>query len=542
MPMFCLRRRLSWSLAVASWAGLAGYVQGASNAGPSESDRLFASQQIPHLRIEIPPEGMEILRHYQFDINDLMERTNVLATVREGKTVYTNVAVHIKGHLGSFQPVDSKPALTLNFDKVAKGQRFHGLQKISLNNSVQDSSYVSEQISRELFLAAGIPTPRAAHATADLNGRALGLFVLLEGWNKQFLKQHFRNPNGNLYDGGIGRDITWLMDASGDHPDGRTLVDILIGSCGETNPVIRLAEIKQVLDYDRYMTFFAMEVLTAHWDGYTLNRNNFRVYEDPEIQKLVFLPHGMDQMFGVWRMRPTSSITPMMRGIVSDAIMRTAEGRLNFIERLSYLATNVVNVAKLCARVDEISAKIQPALEQDPSALQSQQQSAAQLRSRIIARVASVREQLPTANEPVHFDAAGSFPLSGWEFKRDSGSPSFSRLQNGHELQVSAANRLAYGSWRTTVRLGDGSYELIGRLKLQDFGTGPGVKNPGATVRISGERFARMTTNAPDWTTVRYDFTNSGVADLEVVCEFRGFKGRVIFDADSLRVVRKANH
>src|SRR5215470_4974149 len=94
----------------------------------SGTDDLFTGKSIPHLSIEISPEGMEILRHYDFDINDLMERTNVLATVREGKAVYTNVAVHLKGHLGSFRPVDSKPALTLNFNKEAKGQRFHGLE------------------------------------------------------------------------------------------------------------------------------------------------------------------------------------------------------------------------------------------------------------------------------------------------------------------------------------------------------------------------------------------------------------------------------
>ena len=123
----------------------------------TKSDELFLTKSIPHIRIEISPEGLEILRHYEFDINDLMERTNVLATVREGKTVYTNVAIHLKGHLGSFRPVDSKPALTLNFDKNAKGQRFHGLQKIHLNNSVQDYSYLSEQISRELFLRAKQP-------------------------------------------------------------------------------------------------------------------------------------------------------------------------------------------------------------------------------------------------------------------------------------------------------------------------------------------------------------------------------------------------
>src|SRR5882762_8640203 len=78
---------------------------GAQVAKDGDTGKLFTGKTIPHLRIEIPSEGMEILRHYQFDINDLMERSNVLATVREGQTVYTNVAVHLKGHLGSFQPL-----------------------------------------------------------------------------------------------------------------------------------------------------------------------------------------------------------------------------------------------------------------------------------------------------------------------------------------------------------------------------------------------------------------------------------------------------
>src|SRR3954462_6268323 len=128
--------------------------QGQAQPPKHNTDDLFGTSAIPHIQIEVPPEGMEILGHYDFDINNLMERTNVLATIREGKAVYTNVALHLKGHLGSFRPVDSKPAFTLNFDKNADGQRFHGLQKLHLNNSVQDYSYVSEQISRELFLKA----------------------------------------------------------------------------------------------------------------------------------------------------------------------------------------------------------------------------------------------------------------------------------------------------------------------------------------------------------------------------------------------------
>ena len=500
------------------------------------ADDLFTGNSIPFIEIEVPPEGMEILRAYEFNINDLMERTNVLATVREGNVVYTNVALHLKGHLGSFQPVDSKPALTLNFDKAAKNQTFHGLEKISLNNSVQDRSYVSEQVSRELFQSAGIATPRAAHATVSLNGRALGLYVLVEGWNKQFLKRHFKNPKGNLYDGGFGKDITSFLDVTtGDEPGNRTLLDILGGASKNPDLTNRLSEIRQVLDLDHYLTFFAMEIITAHWDGYSLNKNNFRVYENPETGKLVFLPHGMDQMFGVWRMKPTSSITPMMHGLVSDSIIRTEEGRRLYLARMRELMAKVVDAAKLCARVDEICAKIRPALSNEM--LQYQQQAATQLKMRINARVASIREQLPAANEPVKFDAQNSYAMKEWEFRRDSGSPSYAR--RGTELHLLASGRPAYGSWRSLVRLGEGDYRLEGKVKLVNPEWGLVATNrPGVTIRVSGERLANMVTNAPNWRTISYDFPVHGLADLEVVCEFRATRGEAIFDVESLRVIK----
>jgi len=86
-------------------------------------------------------------------------------------------------------------------------------------------------------------------------------------------------------------------------------------------------------------------------------------------------------MFGVWRMKPTSSITPMMHGLVSDAIIRTPEGRQRYLERLGYLVTNVVDVAALSRRIDELSAKIRPVLTNDPSVIEYQQQAAEQLRA-----------------------------------------------------------------------------------------------------------------------------------------------------------------
>src|SRR5947199_6817880 len=110
-----------------------------SKSRRSAGDDLFTDGVIRRLRIEISKDGMATLRKYHFDRNAMdVERVPVPATIREGTAVYTNVAIHLKGGYGSFRPVNDKPGLTLNFDKFASGQRFHGLQKISLNNSVQD--------------------------------------------------------------------------------------------------------------------------------------------------------------------------------------------------------------------------------------------------------------------------------------------------------------------------------------------------------------------------------------------------------------------
>jgi spore coat protein H len=187
------------------------------------SDDLFTNHAIRHLRIEIADPEMRILSAPVARNRNAGERPSVPATVREGTLVWTNVAIHLKGSFGSFRPVYNKPALTLNFDKLAETQRFHGLQKISLNNSVQDPSFMSEKICRELYTAAGVPVPRVDYATAELNGRNLGLFVLAEGWNKQFLRRHFPNGKGNFYDLGGSHDVDKPMEAAfGESPTDHT--------------------------------------------------------------------------------------------------------------------------------------------------------------------------------------------------------------------------------------------------------------------------------------------------------------------------------
>ena len=198
---------------------------------PPPGEDLFVDGYIPALRIEIPDAGVTGLRR--------SPRRYVRATVKEGTIVYTNVAIHLKGGPGSYRELDDVPAFTLNFDRFADGQRFHGLKKIHLNNSVQDRTFLSEKISRELFEVAGVPAPRAGNAKVDFNGRELGLYVLVEGVNKQFLGRYFKDTTGNVYDGHSQSDVTRNLPTNSGENRGRSYM-FASACCGR--PGVRLED------------------------------------------------------------------------------------------------------------------------------------------------------------------------------------------------------------------------------------------------------------------------------------------------------------
>jgi spore coat protein CotH len=173
---------------------------------------LFTGYTVHRIQIEISSDGLAALRRHP--------REYVLATVRVAGEAYEEVGIHLKGSTGSFRDVDDKPAFTVDFDQFNPDQKCDGLSKIHLNNSVEDSSYVNERLGADLFRAAGVPTPRVAHAMVELNGRSLGLYVLKEGFTKEFLGLHFTRTDGNLYDVGSGNEVTERMRRnSGAGPD-----------------------------------------------------------------------------------------------------------------------------------------------------------------------------------------------------------------------------------------------------------------------------------------------------------------------------------
>ena len=508
---------------------------------PDETDAFFASEQISRLQIQLSPSALNSLRRDP--------RTYVRGTVREGDMTYENVGIHLKGAAGSFRPIDDQPALTLNFDKFKEDQRFHGLDKLHLNNSLQDPSFLTELICSELFLAAGVPAARTTHAVVELNGRKLGLYVVKEGFTKSFLKRHFANPKGNLYDGGFLKDITEPMERISGTEDGQPAVERLVKACRINDPNLRLTELEKRLDVERFISFLVVEMMTWHWDGYLMKANNYRLYHDPETDRIVFLPHGMDQMF--WQ--PGGTIFPTSEGMVASRLLSATGIRTRYRTRAAELTTNVFQADRLTERIRLVAKRIRPALaETDPHGGKSHDVAVKTLIRQITQRAAYLNRVLIEAEvKPLAFDAQGEAPLGKWRSRLDSGGAQFRQTEQAGRpvLIVEAAStdtsepraepEPCLASYRIQVLLEPGHYRFLGRIKTEEVvPASVSVRGSGAGLRISGRPRQEGLVGSVDWRELRYDFRVKEAEEIELICDLRAQSGRALFEAGSLKLKR----
>jgi hypothetical protein len=492
----------------------------AATSATKEAD-FFTDPRVRLFQIEIAEEGLASLRR--------APRAYVSATVREGNHTLTNVAIHLKG-MGSFRTVDEKASFAVKFDEYARDQQYLRFTKLMFNNSVQDPTYLAEWLATGLFRDAGLPAARVTHARVRLNGRDLGLYVVIEGMNKRFLKQHFRNANGNLYEGYL-QDIDTVLDQDGGPTTDQADVQALLAACSVPDLTQRFSSISRVLDVDKFASFAAMEILTGHWDGYAIHTNNYRLYHDPAADKMVFITHGLDWAFR----RPNISIQPPLKSIVGRAVFQTSEGQKLFREKIGTLYTNVFRVPAITNRLNEALAKLRSA-GWKPAELAKLERNASLMSERIQLRGTRVAEQLAGIPPPQLQFADGSARLSGWRDESDRGEPQMDQVDydGRNTLHIAAAGGRSRGSWRTQVYLPRGRYRFEGMARCE------GIRSGSAGLRISGGQRNTGMSGTSVWQPLSHEFevVEPGL-DVECVCDFYGIAGQVWFDVDSFRLRRR---
>jgi spore coat protein H len=353
-----------------------------TNSASGKEDDPFAHPRVYHFKIELGDSALESLRKQPHQY--------VKATLTEGTTTYSGVGIRVKG--GTNAPsIDKKPGLSVKFNEFAKGQAFHGHNRFLLNHSQSDPTYLAEAIAGDVFRAAGVPAGRVTFARVELNGRDLGLYVVGEAMNRDFLTQYFKKTKGNLYEGS-NADITEKLEKdSGDSSSDQSDLRALAKAAQEPDLAERWKKLGQVLDLDRFLSFVAGEVLVWHQEGYALAHHEYRIYHDPASDHFVFLPHDIGHICA----KTDGPIIPEWQGLVAKAVISTPAGQKQYLERVAKVLNDAFKVDALQHRVDELATVVRPALaEGDATALKAFEAALPQLRDRMAKRAAFAQREL----------------------------------------------------------------------------------------------------------------------------------------------------
>lgn len=488
----------------------------------------FWSGPFPSVEVSFAPTEWEYLNRDA--------RRYCKSTVVEGAKAYQDVALKLKGSAGSFQGPEGKPGLTLSFDYYKHAELFHGIEKIHFNNGAQDGTYLNEQIAGEMARKAGVPASRCLHGFVKFHGRDLGLYVVKEAFTKDFLSAFFTNVSGDLYDGGFVHDLDEHMEKDkGDITDNGPLKE-LIAASQEGDNAKRWERLGKILDADAFASYCAMEAIVCHWDGYSFNRNNYRLYRDPDSGKFHFFLHGMDQTFG-------DANFPLMRDFgatVSNGFMRCPEGVALYKTKLSAIYETVLKPVDWGARVTEVGGQVREALnEKNPQWAKDYAGQIVNAHDRVTQRIAAIGKMLGDLPKPFTFDAQGVAKLpKDWQ-PEGAAAQIEERADDGKPCLYVRADGETVGSWRKTLSLEPGNYRFEGRLRVKGVVASQSSSGEGAGLRISGGTRNGVNALAGDaaWQNVAFPFTAPG-GDVVLVMELRASKGELWCEKNSLQIVR----
>ncbi|HKO49081.1 MAG TPA: CotH kinase family protein [Polyangiaceae bacterium] len=301
---------------------------------------------------------------------------------------FTGVEIKKKSFCGSLTTgANEKPSIKLKFASSSARDAM-GLQYIDLNNSRQDDSYVRQTLGYYLYGLAGVPHPRANYAKVQVvtpSATENLVYVNVEPLRGSFINNpanKFSNRTitqsgssdarvpGNLYEFTIGDDfntdmLTYVGPEKVSAIQGPTKPDLRY-AVSRLNADRSAATFQDLFNADQFATFWAMEVLLKHWDGYTVGRNNTYVYNDvvatsgtqsPATVDFKFIPWGIDQI--LQKSRTFTVVNPSVAG----SAMYGSELHKRFMNAVASLKSTVFSRAMLDGaiktRIDTLQSQLQ---------------------------------------------------------------------------------------------------------------------------------------------------------------------------------------
>jgi len=129
------------------------------------------------------------------------EEYSVCSVVIDGEAI-NNVGIRGKGNtsLSTVSSMDSdRYSFKIEFDQYDSTKTYHGLDKLSLNNIIQDNTYMKDYLTYQMMGEFGVAAPLSSYAYITVNGEDWGLYLAVEAVEESFLQRNYGNDYGDLY-------------------------------------------------------------------------------------------------------------------------------------------------------------------------------------------------------------------------------------------------------------------------------------------------------------------------------------------------------
>ena len=157
----------------------------------------------------------------EFIDNATSEQYYAANVVIDGEA-YKNVGIRGKGNT-SLSTVSSlgseRYSFKIEFDQYDSSISYYGLDKLSLNNLIQDSTMMKDYLTYTMMNEFGAAAPLCSFVYITVNGEDWGLYLAVEGVEDSFLERNYGSDYGELYKpdsmsfgGGRGNGKDFNMD------------------------------------------------------------------------------------------------------------------------------------------------------------------------------------------------------------------------------------------------------------------------------------------------------------------------------------------
>lgn len=280
----------------------------AASSAPEYSRRLFDDSYVHILDIRIGD--------WDAFLAAATEENYTECDVEIDGEVFSSVGLRAKGN-NSLRLVNEygleRYSLKIEFDHFQDGNTYYGLDKLSLDSSYQDNSYMKNYLAYDMMDYMGVPSPLCSYVWVTVNGEDWGLFLAVEEPEEAFARRNYGADHGKLYKPDYrsleaeNRDValqyTTEDPADYDNIFRNAKFDIdaedqarLIGAL---KTLSEGTDLESAVNVDEVLRYFTVQVFVVNLDSY-LGRtgHNYFLYEEDGI--ISMLPWDYNLAFATY--------------------------------------------------------------------------------------------------------------------------------------------------------------------------------------------------------------------------------------------------